>query len=249
MILYFSGTGNSEYTAKRLGEVIEDETLNLFERLRTKNYSAISSEKPWVIVTPTYAWRIPHIIDELLRKTELLGNKNIYFVMTCGGEIANAPAYLKQLCSDKNLNFMGCAEIVMPENYLAMFSTPTQDEALKIIAKSESAIDKAALMIKNGEALPEQKISVMNKLCSGIVNTMFYSVFVHAKKFYATDACISCGKCVNACPLNNISLKNGKPAWGTDCTHCMACINRCPKEAIEYGKISKGKPRYVCPNN
>ena len=32
--------------------------------------------------------------------------------------------------------------------------------------------------------------------------------------------------------------------WGKNCTHCMACICYCPKEAIEYGKKSKGKPRY-----
>ena len=25
---------------------------------------------------------------------------------------------------------------------------------------------------------------------------------------------------------------------------CMACICYCPKEAIEYGKKSRGKPRY-----
>ena len=34
---------------------------------------------------------------------------------------------------------------------------------------------------------------------------------------------------------------------GNQCTHCMACICRCPSEAIEYGKHSIGKPRYVCP--
>jgi epoxyqueuosine reductase QueG len=44
--------------------------------------------------------------------------------------------------------------------------------------------------------------------------------------------------------LNNIRLENGKPVWGKNCTHCMACICYCPKEAIEYGKKSKGKPRY-----
>ena len=57
-------------------------------------------------------------------------------------------------------------------------------------------------------------------------------------------ACIGCGKCVELCPLNNIHLENGKPVWGKNCTHCMACICYCPKEAIEYGKKSKGKPRY-----
>ena len=40
------------------------------------------------------------------------------------------------------------------------------------------------------------------------------------------------------------SLQNGKPLWGQDCTHCMACICCCPAEAIEYGRMSLGKPRY-----
>ena len=44
--------------------------------------------------------------------------------------------------------------------------------------------------------------------------------------------------------MNNIRLENGKPVWGKNCTHCMACICYCPKEAIEYGKKSKGKPRH-----
>ena len=34
MILYFSGTGNSEYAAKRIGKEIEDEVTNLFEKIR-----------------------------------------------------------------------------------------------------------------------------------------------------------------------------------------------------------------------
>ena len=56
--------------------------------------------------------------------------------------------------------------------------------------------------------------------------------------------CIGCGRCVELCPLNNVHLKNGKPVWGKNCTHCMACICYCPKEAIEYGKKSREKPRY-----
>ena len=59
-----------------------------------------------------------------------------------------------------------------------------------------------------------------------------------------SEACIGCGKCVELCPLSNIYLENGKPVWGKNCTHCMACICYCPKEAIEYGRKSKGKPRY-----
>lgn len=246
MILYFSGTGNSEYTARRIGKEIDDDVINLFDKIRTIDYSDMKSERPWVIVVPTYAWRIPHIVSDWLEKTNFSGNKGIYFVMTCGGSIGNAGKYLETLCTEKNMNYCGCAEIVMPENYIALFSTPTEDKALQIIERAESVIDNTALHIKNGDKLPKRDISFGDKMNSGIINALFYPVFVHAKKFYATENCVSCGKCVNVCPLKNIRIENGKPKWGDHCTHCMACICKCPKEAIEYGKHSKGLPRYIC---
>ena len=79
---------------------------------------------------------------------------------------------------------------------------------------------------------------------SGPVNPIFYSFFVKANAFAASDACTGCGQCAKLCPTNNITIQNGKPVWGGDCTHCMACICRCGAEAIEYGKKSLGKPRY-----
>ena len=75
MILYFSGTGNSEHAAKRIGQETADEVLNLFERLKNKDYSRIASSRPWVVVTPTYAWRIPRILEEWLKRTELAGSR------------------------------------------------------------------------------------------------------------------------------------------------------------------------------
>lgn len=247
MILYFSGTGNSEYTARRIGKEIDDEVINLFDKIRNRDYSDMKSERPWVIVVLAYAWRIPRIVSDWLEKINFSGNREIYFVMTCGGSIGNAGKYLETLCAKKNMNYRGCAEIVMPENYIALFSTPAKDKALQIMNQSENIIDRTALHIKNGDKLPKREISFGDKVNSGIINDLFYPVFVHAKKFYATESCISCGKCVTVCPLKNISIENGKPKWGDNCTHCMACICKCPKEAIEYGKHSKGLPRYICP--
>lgn len=246
MILYFSGTGNSEYIAKRIGKEINDEVMNLFDKIRNNDYSELKSERSWIIVVPTYAWRIPHIVQKWIEHTCFSGSKDIYFVMTCGGSIGNAGKYLEKLCAGKNMNYYGCAEIVMPENYIALFSTPTEEKAVLIIEQAESVIDKTARTIKKGDKFPQPEISFGDKMNSGIINGLFYPVFVHAKKFYATDDCISCGKCVRVCPLNNIRMENEKPVWSKNCTHCMACICRCPKEAIEYGKHSHGLARYTC---
>ena len=81
-------------------------------------------------------------------------------------------------------------------------------------------------------------------MMSGPVNRMLYPFCVKARAFAAGDGCTGCGRCVELCPLNNVSQKDGRPVWGKDCTHCMACIAYCPTECIEYGKKSIGKPRY-----
>ncbi|MCI9592410.1 MAG: flavodoxin [Lachnospiraceae bacterium] len=249
MILYFSGTGNSQYVAKQIGKETGDCTLNLFQKLRDHDYGEITSEKPWVIVTPTYAWRIPRLVSQWILKNPLTGSNKIYFIMTCGGDIGNAEGYTGKLCTEKKMTCMGCAEIVMPENYIAMFKTPAKEEAEKIIQAAQGPIKAAITAIQKGEKIPSKQLSVKDHLTSGIVNDIFYPLFVHSKKFYVTEACISCQKCVGFCPMKNIGFTGGKPVWGHNCTHCMACICRCPAEAIEYGKHSKGLPRYVFPHD
>lgn len=111
-------------------------------------------------------------------------------------------------------------------------------------AQAEPALQKVLAQLKVGQELPPPRETLYDRFMSGPVNPVFYRFFVKANAFRATDACIGCGKCVELCLLNNIHLENGKPVWGKNCTHCMACICYCPKEAIEYGKKSKGKPRY-----
>ena len=139
---------------------------------------------------------------------------------------------------------MGTAQIVMPENYIAMFSVPEQDEGEEIIRNAEPAICDVSRTILTGEKLPETKTNFVQKLKSGPLNPQFYKLSITAKPFAVGDKCIFCGKCEALCPLNNIRLVNGKPKWGENCTHCMACISFCPAEAIEYGKASRGKRRY-----
>ena len=247
MILYFSGTGNSEYVAKRIAYEVKDSTLNLFEKIREHDNHALISDRPWIIVAPTYAWRIPHILENWLEKTSLSGSHDIYFVMTCGGSIGNAGKYLKSLCEKKELNYLGCFEIVMPENYIAMFTTPDKLNAVKIIDQAEEKIDHAIELMKKGKNFPKATITFKDRINSSIINLIFYPLLVHSRKFYVKESCVSCGLCEKVCPLNNIKIESGRPIWNDNCTHCMACICRCPKEAIEYGKHSKGLPRYTCP--
>ena len=244
MILYFSGTGNSKYVAKRIADALGDALVNLNDRIKASDTSLVETGERVIIVTPTYAWRIPRVVRDWLLKTELRGARQAWFVMTCGGEIGNADQYNRELCAEKGLACMGTAQIVMPENYIAMFGAPQTDEARKIVAKAEPDIDRAIAAIQADQPFAPTRNNFYDRFMSGPVNPIFYKCFVKADAFTASDACIGCGQCVKRCPMNNVTLKDGKPVWGRNCTHCMACICYCPVSAIEYGKKSVGQSRY-----
>lgn len=246
MILYFSGTGNSEYVAERIAADTEDAVLSLNELIRDGDHHPLHSEKPWVIVAPTYAWRLPRIVRDWLLETEVSGNRKTYFVLTCGDGAGNAGSYAQALCREKGLEYCGLMALVMPENYIAMFNAPEEEEAKKIIRAAEPRITVAASRIKKEEKFSEKR-SLPGVITSGLINPLFYSMFIKDRAFKVSDACVGCGLCESLCPLNNIRLENNRPAWNGNCTHCMACICHCPEKAIEYGRASAGKPRYTCP--
>lgn len=50
------------------------------------------------------------------------------------------------------------------------------------------------------------------------------------------DACVSCGTCVDTCPVNAISEGDGKYVIDADaCVDCGSCASSCPTEAISEG--------------
>ena len=243
MICYFSGTGNSKYVADRLAEKTGHAVFSINDGLKNGTIPAVG-DKDIIIVSPTYAWRLPKVVDKWIREANFDGAKRIWFVMTCGGEIGNAGSHNMLVTAAKRLAYKGSVGIKMPDNYIIMFNDISQRDADALYIKAERKIDEVASLISSGQSFDAPKVGLPDKMKSGYVNNVFYHN-VKADKYYSTEACISCGKCEMVCPLNNVSLKEGRPVWGKNCTHCMACISYCPVNAIEYGKKTAGKRRYT----
>lgn len=249
MVLYFTGTGNSRYAASIISQICGDEliSINSIMRQRTEDpyiakYS-FESEKPFVIVCPTHCWNIPRAVQQFLKDSRFIGSNKMYFFLTCGSSTGAAAEHAQALCAELGMNFMGLSSAVMPENYIAMFKTPSYDEALGIIRASVSKIESSARLINMEKAILDTN---KGNIFLSKINPVFYRIFVKDKAFHTTENCNSCGLCEKICPAMNISIDDkGLPRWKGNCIHCMACINSCPQQAIEYGKISVGKRRYL----
>lgn len=244
MILYFSGTGNSRYAAQVIGDALGDSLVSIGGRLKEGETDPLYSRRPFVVVSPVYAWRLPRVVERFMRETAFGGDTRFYFVLTCGGDVGAAAKYAAKLCCQKGFRFCGLAGVRMPENFITMFRAPGKDEAREIILHAKDPLAQAADFIREGKHLPVYKPALPDLIKSGVVNDLFYPLFMSAKGYGTTSACTGCGSCVRLCPLNNIRLEGGRPVWGGNCTQCMACICGCPETAVEYKNKTKGKERY-----
>ena len=52
MVLYFSATGNTEFIAKEISRRINDDCINLLDRVKQQDLSPIHSETPFIICAP-----------------------------------------------------------------------------------------------------------------------------------------------------------------------------------------------------
>lgn len=246
MVLYFSATGNTEYIAKELAKRLNDECINLLERFKTQDHSPLHSEKPFVICAPVYVCEMPRFMSKYLKEQVFSGSKDVYFTFTSGGYCGISGVLAKSMFKKKNMVYHGHAEFKMPRNYVASdaYAMLSAEETEERIQAAYQKLDSVAADILSGNQLTARHVFLFETIITVPFNPVWCKLKLRAKDFYATDACIGCGKCAKLCPLNNISLKDKMPVWGDQCTHCMACIGNCPKEAIEYGTITQAKEKY-----
>ena len=246
MVIYFSATGNTEFIAKQLSERINDDSLNLINRIKEKDYSPIGSSSPFVICSPVYVCEMPRFLAEYLKNVKLTGNNKVYFVVTSGGYTGISGYLAQKLIKKKGMTYMGRAEFKMPRNYLINTRYPmlTDEENIDRIKQSYERIPAVAEKILKEEKLKAKHITLFEKIITLPFNPIWVKYKHTADLFYATDKCVGCGKCVKLCPFNNKDIVDGRPVWGNSCEHCMACISNCPVEAIEYGEISLDQKRY-----
>lgn len=249
MIVYFSATGNTEYIAKLLADKLNDKIVNMTDILKQGAFMKLTSQKPYVFLSPIYLSSFPIPVMNLLKNSIFEGNKNFYFIATCAGksESSGAAAFCKEFTELKNATFKGTTHIGMPQDYLMFFKIKSEEENKERFTKAINRAEQLATIIQNNDTFETKEVSKFHHALVGPTVKYYNQLFINTKKFYTTDSCISCGLCEKVCPMNNITLTDGKPVWNNNCIHCTACINKCPKQAIEYGKKTIGKPRYQAP--
>lgn len=243
MIYYFSGTGNSRWVAHRMAELLGEKTLNLAEA-DPEGEQVVEKGQRAGFVFPVFAWDAPEIVTNFARRVRVNGGFT-FAVCTCASEAGHAVRKLARVCP-----LSSGYSLLMPNNYsigsFNLTEPATAKERIEAVKKRIPAICDNIIRRKREFVVEAGKCAWLK---SHIASFGFNAFARRTKPFRVnTGKCISCGLCARNCPARAIAMESGHPSWTKpNCILCLACLNRCPSVAIEYGKNTEGKGRYVFP--
>ena len=252
MIFYFSGTGNSYATAKTLAEGLGEDLMDISVAVKENDYAHTLAEGEKLgFVFPVYAWAPPRVVTEFVKNLELYysGDPYIFAVCTCGSSAGKTMDIFEKALEENGLMLDSGFSVIMPDNCITLFEPDSAEEVAEKFEKAEQTLDNILRAVKLGWSdFFRVKRGRFSTVLSGIANPAFTLGGMKTKPFYVTDACIGCGLCEYHCTSGCIEMTAGRPVWTEDqCHMCLACINRCPAQAIQYGKKTANRGRYVHP--
>ena len=247
MILYFSACGNSRMIAEKLS-VSTNDRQQCIDPADGSPRVEIGEDEPLGLVCPVYAWAVPRIVDDYIKR--LTVNRiptYCYLAVTCGDNVGKTPERFAKTLASKGWRLHAAFSFVMPETYINLkgFNLDTEENARKKVQSSLQRVATVAEQIKERREIVDVVRGKAPWLTSYVVNPLFYSLLITDRKFHVDGECISCGVCSTVCPLHNIRMVDGRPVWSGNCTNCMACYHHCPQNVIHFGKATQGKGRYV----
>ena len=251
MIYYFSGTGNSYAAAKFLAEGLGEDLMDIAAAVKEDNYEhTLEVGEKLGFVFPVYAWAPPKVVTEFVKNLELYysGDPYIFAVCTCGASAGKTMDIFENALEENGLALDSGFSVVMPDNCVVLFDAEKEDVCNEMLTKAEKTLKNILRAINLGWSdFFRVKKGKLGALLTTVVNPAF-TKGMKTKSFWVKDTCIGCGQCERICSSGCIEMTAGRPIWTEDrCHMCLACINRCPVSAIQYGKKTEKRGRYIHP--
>jgi len=242
-IYYFSGTGNSLWSAKKIAQLTGEpcELHNIAVEVE-KDEIIIDAQKV-IFVYPSYAYGLPLIVRRFAKKA-VINTPYLAAFVTYGSDPGGSQAELCRILKKKNINSFYFGKIPATENYIPVFGPPNEKKTAKRTAMQKEATEKASRYVIETRT---NKINLFRPLSMFISFLFSLGVNIFYKYYKVSDKCNGCGICEKICPASAVKIIDKRPVFSGKCEHCMACIDICPSRSLQFGRAKFGTKGYIHP--
>lgn len=246
IIYYYSGTGNSLWTAQLFATEIGD--TELFPMAQYEPGIHTSAYERVGLVFPVHMWGIPALVLDFIKKMEKNPATYYFAAGVNAGQVSRTLVQLHEVLASYGLTLSAAYDILLPTNYIPWGGPGPIEKQEERFNHTREKIKQAAPLIISKAKGPIEK----GPLWQRVMLTWFYKmsfnkVGVMDKSFWTDGRCNGCGICAKLCPVQNIEIQSAKPRWQHHCEQCLACIQWCPQQALQYGKKTPNYDRYHHP--
>ena len=246
-LYYYTGTGNSLWTARTLAGDLGD--ARIYPISRTGSAPVQSGADAVGMIFPVHIWGLPHKVVAFIEALAHEPAKYYFAIAVNAGQVAATLLQMKKLMNARGLFLSSGFEIAMPSNYIPWGGPGPEDKRLLRINDAKKKIGRIAAATAKKEQLPVEKGPLwQNILFSWCYKLAFSYVPAMDKNFWVDEKCNACSICTKICSCGNIEMKADRPVWLHHCEQCLACIQWCPQEAIQFGKRTHRYERYHHPD-
>ncbi|MBE5977643.1 MAG: 4Fe-4S dicluster domain-containing protein [Paenibacillaceae bacterium] len=240
LVLYFSGTGNTEIAAKHviqsftdLGweiELIRMEDVNQKRvQLDINQYDLIG------LGSQVIGYGIPGVVRSFARALPATSDgRKVFIFRTAGGVVSSNYNVSKELIRIlKSKHYDVCYEELFSigSNWIMKYD----DVIMKQLYMA--TIRKISQMCEAIERVERHfyQTGIALRIKMGVIAAFSSKILLLLGKDAVIDkSCTSCGLCARQCPAENISIEKGKVKFHTSCSACLRCVYSCPNHAINF---------------
>ena len=246
VIYYYTGTGNSLWTARAVAAGIGG--AELLPMAGARNDKEAAGADAVGLVFPVHMWGVPSLA---LRFVESMSGdpKKYYFAFAVNaGQVSRTLVQLGELLGSRGMTLSAGFDIVLPSNYIPWGGPGPAAKLEKMHREAKAKIEQASALIKAGKTGHIEKGPLWQRIIFTALYKLTYNMVPKMDRdFWTDEKCNGCGLCAKVCPVANIAMKDKRPQWLHHCEQCLACIQWCPQEAIQYGKKTPAYERYHHP--
>lgn len=244
LVLYFSGTGNSEYIARQFADRMEADCHSIEEHV---DFAALIAANAMVAFCyPIYGSCVPRILREFaVRHTKALNSKKLIIFCTqmmFSGDGAKAFARLLPGCDS---NVIYAEHFNMPNNICNMWLLPIREgDRIRRQKDADKKLEQVCQDIRQG-IVKKRGWGIFSHWL-GLTQSAFWPGVEEKQRgsFIADGDCTRCGWCVNHCPMQNLTITAEGITQHNNCILCYRCVNFCPQKAATVLIHAKPKRQY-----